>query len=66
MAVNRLPMERFSIATEYMMSHLGVAPPLRPHVIMKYYDAGHMMYLRDEDLTRLKNNISAFVDIAAK
>ena len=32
----------------------------------KYYDAGHMMYLRDEDLAKLKGNIAALIDSASK
>jgi carboxypeptidase C (cathepsin A) len=50
------------LATEYMMSHLGVAPALRPHVIMKYYDAGHMMYLHEPSLVRMKADVAAFID----
>ena len=32
----------------------------------KYYDAGHMMCLRDEDLAKLKGNIAALIDSASK
>jgi carboxypeptidase C (cathepsin A) len=48
-------------ATEYTMDHLGVNPDLRSHVGLKYYDAGHMMYLRVADLAKLKGNIAAFI-----
>jgi carboxypeptidase C (cathepsin A) len=50
------------LATEYMMSHLGLAPELRSHVIMKYYDAGHMMYLNEPSLARMKTDVAAFID----
>jgi carboxypeptidase C (cathepsin A) len=48
-------------ATEYTMDHLGVNAELRSHVELKYYDAGHMMYLHVPDLARLKANIATFI-----
>jgi carboxypeptidase C (cathepsin A) len=53
-------------ATEYTMEHLGLPEQLQKNIRLKYYDAGHMMYLRDEDLTKLKSNIAAFIDSASK
>jgi carboxypeptidase C (cathepsin A) len=53
-------------ATEYTMEHLGLPDKLQKNIHLQYYDAGHMMYLRDEDLTKLKANIAAFLDAAAK
>jgi carboxypeptidase C (cathepsin A) len=53
-------------ATEYTMDHLGLPVPLQKNIRLQYYDAGHMMYLRDEDLAKLKSNISAFIEGAAK
>jgi carboxypeptidase C (cathepsin A) len=53
-------------ATEYMISHLGLAPALRSHVVMKYYDAGHMMYLNEPSLTRMKGDVAAFIDGTAR
>jgi len=53
-------------ATEYTMEHLGLPEQLQKNIREQYYDAGHMMYLRDEDLAKLKSNISAFIDSAAK
>lgn len=49
-------------ATEYMMNHLGLAPALRSRVIMKYFDAGHMMYLNEPSLGRMKADVAAFID----
>jgi carboxypeptidase C (cathepsin A) len=48
-------------ATEYTMDHLGLRPDLRSHVTLKYYGAGHMMYLREPDLAQLKSNIAQFI-----
>ena len=53
-------------ATEYTMDHLGLPQQLQKNIRLDYYDAGHMMYLRDEDLAKLKSNIASFVDSAAK
>ena len=53
-------------ATEYTMEHLGLPEKLQKNIQEKYYEAGHMMYLRDEDLAKLKANIVAFIDAAAK
>jgi carboxypeptidase C (cathepsin A) len=53
-------------ATEFTMEHLGLPADLQGHVQLKYYDAGHMMYLKDGARTQLHNNIAAFVDKATK
>lgn len=52
--------------TEYTMAHLGVHPDLQKNVTLKYYNAGHMMYLQDSDRVSLRNNIAAFIDRATK
>jgi len=48
-------------ATEYTMDHLGLSPALRANIALKYYDAGHMMYLHLPDLQKLKANIATFI-----
>jgi carboxypeptidase C (cathepsin A) len=48
-------------ATEYTMDHLGLPADLRSHITLKYYEAGHMMYLREPDLAALKANIARFI-----
>ena len=53
-------------ATEYTMEHLGLPEKLQKNIRLQYYDAGHMMYLRDDDLAKLKSNIVAFIDSASK
>jgi carboxypeptidase C (cathepsin A) len=47
-------------ATEYMMDHLGLPPGFRDHVQMKYYDAGHMMYVNPDALAQMKRDLDAF------
>jgi carboxypeptidase C (cathepsin A) len=51
-------------ATEYTMHHLGLSAALAGNVTFKYYDAGHMMYVHDPDLGKLKASIAAFIDKA--
>ena len=53
-------------ATEQTMDHLGLAPNLRKNIKLQYYEAGHMMYVRDEDLAKLKANVATFIDTATK
>jgi carboxypeptidase C (cathepsin A) len=48
------------------MEHLGLPEPLQKNIGLKYYDAGHMMYLREDDLAKLKANIDAFIEAASK
>ena len=52
--------------TEYSMEHLGIPETLQKNLKLQYYEAGHMMYLRDEDLAKLKTNVAAFIDSASK
>jgi len=51
---------------EYATDHLGLPENLRKNIHHKYYEAGHMMYLREEDLSRLKSNVATFIDSASK
>ncbi len=50
------------LATEYAMSHIGLTPELRSHIEMKYYEAGHMMYIHPASLEKFKADIAAFYD----
>jgi len=52
--------------TEYTMDHLDLPEKLQSRIHQKYYDAGHMMYLREEDLAKLKNNVASFIEAASK
>lgn len=47
---------------EFTMSHLGLPARLQQNVTLKYYQAGHMMYLRDEDRVALRDNLLSFID----
>jgi carboxypeptidase C (cathepsin A) len=43
-----------------------VNPTLRSNITLKYYEAGHMMYLRVPDLAKLKANVVAFIQANAR
>jgi carboxypeptidase C (cathepsin A) len=47
---------------EFTMSHLGISSQLQKNVALKYYQSGHMMYLRDEDRVALRDNLAGFID----
>ena len=47
-------------ATEYTFSHLSLDPALEANIGMGYYEAGHMMYVHEASLAKLKADIAAF------
>lgn len=51
-------------ATEYTFAHMQLAPELRDHVTMRYYPAGHMMYVHEPSLHALKADLAAFLEAA--
>ncbi|MCB0061485.1 MAG: hypothetical protein KDE19_05205 [Caldilineaceae bacterium] len=48
-------------ATEYTFDHLELDPELRENIQMTYYEAGHMMYIHEESLTQLAEDLRKFV-----
>lgn len=52
-------------ATEYTFNHLGFEPGYEQRVTMKYYEAGHMMYVRRADREQLKRDVAAFITAAS-
>jgi carboxypeptidase C (cathepsin A) len=56
----------YDLATPYFDSvytadHLGLPESLRSNVRIAWYEAGHMMYVREADHAKLKKDIAAFV-----
>lgn len=49
-------------ATEYTFNHLNLDASLRQNVSMKYYEAGHMMYVHLPSLARLKEDLAGFIN----
>jgi carboxypeptidase C (cathepsin A) len=45
-------------AAEYALSRTGIP---QDRIVWSYYQAGHMMYVRDEDRTKLSADIRNFI-----
>lgn len=52
-------------ATRYTVSHLGLDPSLTGNVTIEEYPAGHMMYITEDSLLKLKADTARFVRSAA-
>jgi carboxypeptidase C (cathepsin A) len=50
------------LTTEYVVAHLKIPRSLASRIQMKFYDAGHMMYVNQPSLRKLKADLDAFVD----
>lgn len=48
-------------AAEYTMDHLGLDPSLRGHLSGGYFEAGHMMYVHQPSLVKLKQELKEFM-----
>ena len=48
-------------ATEYTFRHMGLDPEVRGNFEMGYYEAGHMMYVHEDYLRKLRVDIERFV-----
>ncbi|HVU17029.1 MAG TPA: hypothetical protein VHD32_08885 [Candidatus Didemnitutus sp.] len=53
-------------ATEYTVQHMGLDPAVRGNVKLTYYEAGHMMYIHNESLKKLKADFTAYMDDTLK
>jgi carboxypeptidase C (cathepsin A) len=45
---------------------MGLPENIRKNIRQQDYEAGHMMYLHDEDLAKLKKNVAGFIDSTSK
>ena len=50
------------LATRYTFDHLELDPERRGNVVMRHYEAGHMMYIHDASLVELKGDLDGFLD----
>ena len=48
--------------TEYTFDHLGLEKKLKQNVTMKYYEAGHMMYINPVQGVAFKKDVSDFIN----
>ncbi len=53
------------LATEYTFDHLALDPELRGNVSMAWYEAGHMMYIHQPSLVKLRADLAAFLRSAS-
>lgn len=51
--------------TEYDIAHMQLDPALRRNVSFAYYPSGHMVYLHEDSLKRMKADLDRFYDEAA-
>ena len=46
---------------EHSINHLGLPPKIKDNIIMKYYEAGHMMYTHQPSLEQFKKDVADFI-----
>ncbi|MFK7936885.1 MAG: S10 family peptidase [Saprospiraceae bacterium] len=46
---------------EHTVNHLNLAPEIKDNIIMKYYEAGHMMYTHEPSMIQFKRDVDAFI-----
>jgi carboxypeptidase C (cathepsin A) len=51
-------------ATHYTLNHMNLDPQQLGRISLGFYDAGHMMYIKSDSLTKLKKDVSAFLNSA--
>lgn len=47
---------------EHSINHMGLDPELKKNIIMKYYEAGHMMYTHKPSMEKFKKDVDQFID----
>ena len=52
--------------TQYTVNNMGLNADQHKRITLGYYDAGHMMYIRDQSLGELKKDVSGFIQGALK
>jgi carboxypeptidase C (cathepsin A) len=53
-----------AFAMKYTRNHLNLAPELRDHFRMDFYEGGHMMYTHEPSLAKLRKDLLKFYDDA--
>ncbi len=53
-------------ATDYTLNQLGLNPSLRKHVSVHYYPGGHMMYVTEPNLKKLRHDLERFYQSSLK
>lgn len=52
--------------TPYTVAHLGLPEPLRSNVEIAFYEAGHMIYVRDVDHQKFKRDVADFIHVTRR
>ncbi len=52
--------------TEYTFDHLGLDKKIKNNISMKYYEAGHMMYIHNASAAAFKKDVSDFINASLK
>ncbi|MDN3655009.1 hypothetical protein QWZ08_05195 [Ferruginibacter paludis] len=52
--------------TEYTFDHMGLNKKIRSNITMKYYEAGHMMYILNSAATAFKKDVAEFITGSSK
>ena len=47
---------------EHSIDHLGLPKEIKDNIIMKYYEAGHMMYTHDTSIKKFKEDLATFIE----
>jgi carboxypeptidase C (cathepsin A) len=47
--------------SEYTFDHLGLSKKIKSNIILKYYEAGHMMYIHNESAAKFKKDVAEFI-----
>jgi carboxypeptidase C (cathepsin A) len=47
---------------EHSINHMGLDADLKKNIIMKYYEAGHMMYIHEPSMEKFKKDVDEFID----
>ena len=50
------------LASEYTFTHLGLDESLQDNISMAYYQAGHMMYIDQGELQKMKKDLDVYLD----
>lgn len=53
-------------STEFDVAHMMLPPALQKNITFTYYDAGHMVYLNPQALTKMHDDVAAWIDSAVK
>ena len=61
-----LDMATVFYGVEHTINHLGLTKKIKDNIIMKYYEAGHMMYIHQPSLEKFKKDVAGFISETSK